>query len=55
MRLWHVVLAIVAVLALSWVAQGNDWFMLKDPRGKSVKPVYVEPRIVVSPFRLDAK
>ena len=26
--------------------------LLKDPHGKSVKPVYVEPRIVVSPFEL---
>lgn len=32
-------------------AEGT-WIMLKDPRGKDVKPVYVEPRIVVSPFPL---
>lgn len=33
-------------------AEGT-WIMLKDPNGKTVKPVYVEPRIVVSPFKLD--
>jgi hypothetical protein len=25
---------------------------MKDPHGDKVLPVYVEPRIVVSPFRL---
>lgn len=33
-------------------AEGT-WIMLKDPNGKTVKPVYVEPRIIVSPFKLD--
>jgi hypothetical protein len=28
------------------------WVMCKDPNGPSVKPVYVEPKIIVSPFRL---
>jgi hypothetical protein len=32
-------------------AEGT-WIMLKDPNGKDVKPVYVEPRIIVSPFKL---
>lgn len=32
-------------------AEGT-WVLLKDPHGSEVKPVYVEPRIVVSPFRL---
>ncbi|MHC1758289.1 MAG: hypothetical protein AB9917_02025 [Negativicutes bacterium] len=32
-------------------AEGT-WIMLKDPNGKEVKPVYVEPRIIVSPFKL---
>lgn len=32
-------------------AEGT-WVLLKDPNGDSVKPVYVEPRIVVSPFKL---
>lgn len=31
----------------------GTWVMCKDPHGTSVKPVFVEPRIVVSPFRLD--
>ncbi|MBP2664784.1 MAG: hypothetical protein H6Q71_2732 [Firmicutes bacterium] len=33
-------------------AEGT-WIMLKGPNAKAVKPVYVEPRIVVSPFKLD--
>lgn len=33
-------------------AEGT-WIMLKDASGKTVKPVYVEPRIIVSPFKLD--
>lgn len=33
-------------------AEGT-WVLLKDPNGKDVKPVYVEPRIVVSPFKLN--
>jgi len=33
-------------------AEGT-WVMCKDPNGKDVKPVYVEPRIVVSPFKLN--
>lgn len=32
-------------------AEGT-WVLLKDPNGKAVKPVYVEPRIIVSPFKL---
>jgi hypothetical protein len=30
----------------------GTWVMCKDPEGKDVKPVYVEPRIIVSPFKL---
>lgn len=34
--------------------QGADgtWVLMKDPKGDKVLPIYVEPRIVVSPFRL---
>lgn len=32
-------------------AEGT-WVMCKDPNGKDVRPVYVEPRIIVSPFKL---
>lgn len=32
-------------------AEGTYW-MMKDPRSGNVKPVYFEPRLVVSPFRL---
>jgi hypothetical protein len=32
-------------------AEGT-WVMLKDPHGGSAKPVYIEPRIIVSPFKL---
>jgi hypothetical protein len=33
-------------------AEGT-WVMCKNPNGNDVKPVYVEPRIIVSPFKLD--
>ena len=33
-------------------AAEGTWVMCKDPRGDSVKPVYIEPRIIVSPFQL---
>ena len=33
-------------------AEGT-WVMCKDPNGQDVKPVYVEPRIIVSPFKLN--
>lgn len=32
-------------------AEGT-WVLLKDPNSKKVEPVYIEPRIVVSPFKL---
>lgn len=32
-------------------AEGT-WVMCKDPNGPDVKPVYIEPRIMVSPFKL---
>lgn len=32
-------------------AEGT-WVMLKDPNGDNVRPVYIEPRILVSPFKL---
>ncbi|MEK7574483.1 MAG: hypothetical protein AAB514_03070 [Patescibacteria group bacterium] len=32
-------------------AEGT-WVLMKDPNGKDVKPVYIESRIVVSPFKL---
>ncbi len=35
-------------------AEGT-WVLLKNPGGSDVKPVYVEPRIVVSPFPLSAR
>lgn len=33
----------------------GTWVMCKDPHGPDVKPVFVEPRVVVSPFRLTEK
>lgn len=33
-------------------AEGT-WIMCKDPKGPDVRPVYVEPRVIVSPFPLD--
>ena len=32
-------------------AEGT-WVLCKDPNGPDVKPVYIEPRIMVSPFKL---
>ena len=36
-------------------AAEGTWVMCKDPNGDDVKVVYVEPRIVVSPFPLDKR
>ena len=33
-------------------AEGT-WVMLKDPNSNKTRPVYIEPRIVVSPFKLN--
>ena len=30
----------------------GTWVMCKDPNGAETKPVYVEPRVIVSPFKL---
>ena len=30
----------------------GTWVLMKDPAGDKVLPIYIEPRIVVSPFRL---
>ena len=32
-------------------AEGT-WVMCKNPNGKEVRPVYVEPRLIVSPFKI---
>jgi hypothetical protein len=34
-------------------AAEGTWVLMKDPKGKEVKPVYVEARLIVSPFRLN--
>lgn len=31
----------------------GTWVLCKNPQGKDTRPVYVEPRIIVSPFKLD--
>lgn len=33
-------------------AEGT-WVMCKDPNGSDVKPVYLEPRVIVSPFDME--
>lgn len=33
-------------------AEGT-WVMCTDPKGDKTRPVYVEPRIITSPFKLD--
>lgn len=35
-------------------AEGT-WVMCKDPHGDKVAPIYIEPRVIVSPFKLDAQ
>lgn len=35
-------------------AAEGTWVMCKDPHGDAVRPVYVEPRVVVSPFKMGA-
>lgn len=35
-------------------AEGT-WVMCKDPNGSDVRPVYLEPRVIVSEFDLDKK
>lgn len=32
-------------------AEGT-WVMCKDPNGPDVRPVYIEPRVIVAPFKL---
>ena len=32
-------------------AEGT-WVMCKDPNSKDVRPIYIEPRVIVSPFEL---
>lgn len=34
-------------------AAEGTWVLCKDPAGSDVKPVYVEPRVIVSPFRME--
>lgn len=34
-------------------AAEGTWVLCKDPNGTDVKPLYVEPRIIVSPFKLN--
>jgi len=33
----------------------GTWIMCKDPHGTNVRPVYVEPRVIVSPFALTSR
>lgn len=35
-------------------AEGT-WVLMKDPHGTKVVPLYIEPRIVVSPFKLSTE
>lgn len=35
-------------------AEGT-WVLMKDPNGDKVVPLYVEPRIIVSPFKLNVQ
>ncbi len=33
-------------------AAEGTWVMCKNPNGKDVRPIYIEPRVIVSPFKL---
>jgi hypothetical protein len=33
-------------------AAEGTWVMCQDPNGKRTRPIYVEPRVIVSPFKL---
>lgn len=33
----------------------GTWVLMKNPNGKEVKPVFIEPRIIVSPFKLNVE
>lgn len=33
----------------------GTWVMCKDPKGSEVKPVFIEPRTIVSPFELPSQ
>jgi hypothetical protein len=33
-------------------AEGT-WILMKDPKGNETKPVYIEPRILTTPFKLE--
>lgn len=35
--------------------RNGTWVMCKDPNGINVKPVYLEPRVIASPFELMKK
>lgn len=35
-------------------AAEGTWVMCKNPNGKDVRPIYLEPRVIVSPFKLPA-
>ena len=35
-------------------AEGT-WVVMKDPHGGTAQPVYIEPRVIVSPFPLETK
>lgn len=34
-------------------AAEGTWILMKDPHGDKTVPIYIEPRVVVSPFKLD--
>ena len=36
-------------------AAEGTWLLMKDPNSNKVSPVYVEPRVIVSPFKLKAE
>lgn len=49
---WHVMAQADPNGLFSPASAEGTWVLLKDPNGKDVRPVYIEPRIIVSPFKL---
>ena len=49
---WHVMSQADPNGLFSPASAEGTWALLKDPNGKDVRPVYIEPRIIVSPFKL---
>ena len=48
---WHVVPQADPDGLFKPASADGTWVLLKDPSGKDVKPVFIEPKIITSPFK----